>query len=306
MDDVSPFSAEAFAGLGDPILHIFAPELVDAIERAENPKPQGKVLKGAGVIPKHVNPNPLAFQHPSRATLVGATESGKTFFLINMLDQPKVVKKGTAELPKGVKTRKMWANYDVVVWLAPRFSLDQPVIKALKRKMGDQLRMFPVSVGEGLDEKQLNELNDLLDDNSKSNLQTAVVNDDLVAATTDKTTLQFLKELSISGRHRNASLITLTQRAFTAGSRTQRLQQDYWVLFRVGSSEVTQLLRQIFPIAWKRVFSEYQRATSTTKPGPYLMIDLKAARSPKADRRVLQFRVSALSNVVTGLDVGPE
>jgi len=265
-------------------------------EASEAVKP-AKVLSGKGVsvAPKHTNADVLAFQHPARSVLVGASESGKTFFLVNMIDRPHVVGKLNG------KTRHMWANYDAVVWMAPTFSIEQKVLKELKKKMGKQLTFIPVDVGDGIGPDGLNKLNEILDANSKAGIQTAVVNDDIAAATSDKLTLQMIKELAISGRHRNASLISLTQQAFTAKSRTTRLQTNYWVLFRVGASEVTQVARQLFPIQWREVFEAYKIATGRPKPGQYLMIDEKAALSQSPDKRILAFRDSALDNVVLGL-----
>lgn len=306
--NTSPFSAEAFTECTPlPFVMGFAGPggAIDERERRREEADKRKpVLRGGDVSPRYVNPDALAIQHPSRSVLLGATESGKTFFLVGMLDRKRIVPAGKVKLKRGQR-RKMWANFDRVIWLAPRFSIDQPVIKRLKRKMGDQLELVPVSVANGVGEAGAAKIMDQLKENSDAHLQTLVVNDDLAAATTDKATLQLIKELSISGRHLNTSITTLTQRAFTKGSRTARLQVNYWVIFRVGASEATAVLRQLYPIKWREVFAAWQKAVSSGKQGSYLMIDQKVALDPNASRRVLQFRDSALDNVVLGIDTDP-
>ena len=265
------------------------------LKAAENRRPTrttGPSLHGAGVEPKYANPKPLSFLHPSRSMLLGGTGSGKTFFLADMLEQ-------SSSVASNGKKRKFHGNWNKVYWLAPKFSAEQPVLKQLQKKLGGDLVLIPVEVGDGLDQDGVDALKAQLSKNNAAGIQSLVVNDDLAAVTTDKVTLQFISELAISGRHLNTSLATLTQRGFSAGSRTARLQLNYIVLFRIGASEVTAVLRQQFPIEWKTVFNLYKEALALNagKPGSYLLIDTDAETSP--GREALQFRANSLSTVIS-------
>lgn len=250
-------------------------------------------LRGGSVAPEYHNPDKLAIQHPSRSMLLGGTGVGKTFFVVNMLQRKH-------KLKIGKKSHTFHANWNRVMWIAPQFSIEQPILQeVLKKDLGDDLSFFAVSVAGGISEEDAKAINDQLQDNHSRGLQTLIVTDDLTAVTKDKRTLQFVDELAISGRHKSASLMTLTQRAFSTASRASRLQLNYLVLFRIGSSEVMTVLRQTFPDKAKEIYQLYEYAIRShkAKAGGYLMIDLDAPLVK--GRSNLEFRVNSLDTAAT-------
>ena len=104
-----------------------------------------------------------------------------------------------------------------------------------------------------------------------------------------------IKALFTRGRHRNLSVIFLTQNLFHQGkhSREISLNSDYLVLFKNprGASIVTNLARQMFDSEF--IKSAYKEATSQ-KPFSYLFVDLR-----QDTKDILRFRSDIFETVST-------
>ena len=189
------------------------------------------------------NPNQLGFIHPCRAIICGASGSGKTRFILEevMLD------------PK--------SPFDKVIFVAPKFSLEQEKLQKTKDLMGDRLILI-----EGLDETAIG---DELESSFYEGNQTLIVFDDLMNKKS-----RYMTDLFTSGRHRNASIMELTQRIFTDGRRTNRVNCDYYVIFNFGDQmEFKNLALQLEPRHFKELMVIYEDATED--PHGCLIIDTK-------------------------------
>ena len=100
------------------------------------------------------NPNPLGFIHPCRAIICGASGSGKTRFILEevILDDK--------------------SPFDKIIFVAPKFSLEQEKIQKTKDILGDKLVLI-----EGLDETKIGEE---LEESFYEGNQTLIVFDDLM------------------------------------------------------------------------------------------------------------------------------
>ena len=85
---------------------------------------------------------------------------------------------------------------------------------------------------------------------------------------------KYMTDLFTSGRHRNASIIELTQRIFTDGRRTNRVNCDYYIIFNFGDQmEFKNLALQLEPKHFKELVEIYNDATDD--PHGCLIIDTK-------------------------------
>ena len=191
---------------------------------------------------KYRNNNPFQLQHPFRAISVGSSNSGKTYSILKhiILDPHN--------------------PFDKVVWCAPKFSLEQSKIQEIKKKLGKKLILV-----EGLDEELLQKI---IDDKPKEE-QMLIVLDDLIS----KTDSQFIKDLFISGRHRNISTIEILQQIF-CGGRSHRLNSDYFILHSFpDKSEARRLLQQLDPKNAKMLCDCYDKSIQRDGGKGFLLID---------------------------------
>ena len=270
----------------------------EAKEKRERAKLAKKdVVKEATKGPrklKYRNPNPLLPQHPSRLCIAGATGTGKSFWLIDVLQHP--------DMP-----------WDRVLWVSPARSLRQPILQALKKKMGPRLEFIEADAALGPVGEERAKLEKLIKDGREAKtdpegkpikgdlgMQQLVVIDDLMNVSKDS----FFTDLFVSGRHDNLSVAELSQRVFLPGkgNRTRRLNCDYFILFHFSAlSEVRNLFAQLDPENQERVVHAYKRSVAGRPVGSYFMVDLISPRSTDPERRKLKYRDASLTKVYANL-----
>lgn len=191
---------------------------------------------------KKRNKNKLIWQHPFRAIVSGASGTGKTYWLLNQLQRKD-------------------SPFDRIIWAAPGYSLEQSKLENFYRNMKGN-----VDFVEGLDTEKIDEL---LNEYNEEGLQTVIVLDDLMYQENG-----YINNLFTSGRHKNASIIELTQRLFNSNkSRTNRLNTNYFVIFSYpDKSEFASLARQISPNNYKQIIKAYEDITKNKHRA--LIIDL--------------------------------
>ena len=201
-----------------------------------------EILQGSEI--KYRNTNPFQFQHPFKAISVGSSGSGKTYWLLkNILLDPHM-------------------PFDKVIWCAPLFSIEQPKLQSVKKKLGKKLVFV-----EGMDEEKLQELID----NKPKGEQWLIVFDDLIS----KTDTPLIKDLFISGRHKNISTIEILQCVYGSKSgRSHRLNSDYFVLHSFPDrSEARRLLQQLEPKNFQRLADCYEESIEKNGGHGCLIID---------------------------------
>lgn len=215
------------------------------------------------------NKNPLNFQHPYRAVISGASGTGKTLWIMNKLQQKD-------------------SPFDRVIWMAPEYSLTQNKMKIFKQNMGNKLKLI-----KGLDESKVDKL---IGEGFNNNIQQAIVIDDLMSDQNE-----WLSNLFTSGRHKNCSIIELTQRLFTGKhGRTNRLNTNYYVLFKYpDKSEFATLSRQLSPLNHKKLLNAYNIITD--KPHGCLIIDTNYHKIKHPNNKLLKYRDTDLNMVVEDL-----
>jgi hypothetical protein len=215
---------------------------------------------------KPINISPLMPQHPCRICLCGSSGTGKTKFLLDQLILSKD------------------SPWNMVIFCAPKFSLEQAKVQEAYKKLGPK-RMTLV---EGIDEGKISEI---LDSQHSQGKQTLIVFDDLMNKKS-----KFITDLFISGRHRNASIAELSQRIFTDGKRTNRLNTDYYVIFNFSDKlEMKNLASQLYPKDYKEVMQLYEDATQDMHGCLIVDTKWKAIKSP--DNKKLRFRKNKLDQI---------
>ena len=271
---------------------------------ASTPGPAAAMIAALPPKPLRRVQSRLVPRVPARMCLYGKTRSGKTYFLIKLLESP--------ENP-----------WDVVVWCAPKASLHQRQIKNLANMLNgtadtpDGSRLGPLSRGAGaagtvrrfytlegdtrvgLTPANAAVLDALTSAAHKNKLQVLVVFDDLMSSKCHQMT-----DLFTAGRHKGVSVATLQQRVFTGDNaeRTRRLNAEYHVIFDLGSvGQMEQLAMQLDRSSSPDVVDAYRQVMRRRTPGKYLLIDREAASSPDRTQRLLSYRDSALDRVFAGL-----
>ena len=191
----------------------------------------------------------FAFQHPFSMLVVGPTQSGKTDFVEQMLENPIL------HFPTDKDVQVIWFYNQ---W-QPRY---------------EAMRDLGVEFERGLPDwsESLHELN--------PEIHHILVFDDLMNQAVNS---PILSRLFTQGRHRNASVILLMQNMFPKGKYNTDISRNaqYLVLFRSPSDR-----KQINTIA-DRIFAEnrfkfmqvYSKATSV--PYGYVLIDNHPSTAPE-------------------------
>jgi hypothetical protein len=107
--------------------------------------------------------------------------------------------------------------------------------------------------------------------------------------------------LFTSGRHKNCSIIELTQRLFNSSkSRTNRLNTNYFVIFAFGDlQEFTNLARQINPLKYKEIIKVYKNIVENRHH--CMIIDLNYHILNVVNKKYLKFRDTQLNNCIINL-----
>lgn len=216
----------------------------------------------------------LTFPQPTSFILAGKSGSGKTHFLLEFL-------KNHRSLGHDQSYQKAFICYrEEQAGLYTR-------IAEYMTNPGSEVHMFQGQIPEDLYDRL---------DPKVSNL---VLIDDLYTEGFNSNTV---KQLFISGRHRNATVIMTTQNIFPAGTkhaRTISLNANYIVLFRTRDlSQLGILSRQALGES-RKGFLEAAFLDATKPRGGYLLLDLSAAQSNDA----LRVRTNVLSGDVRDLVV---
>jgi hypothetical protein len=188
------------------------------------------------------------FKHPFTCLICGPTQSGKTEFMLELLQNLSTMVTPTP-------TRIIWCYGE---W---------------QNKLGQLPKS--VRLSEGLagihdinpEEKNLLILDDLMDEAGEASE---------------------VSELFTKGsHHRNLSVVFITQNLFHQGKkmRTISLNAHYFVLFKNprDAGQIRHLATQLFPGQTKYLVDAYKQATS--RPHGYLLLDL--TQSTPDNRRVL-------------------
>ena len=216
----------------------------------------------AGEI-EYRNPNMILLQHPSRTVISGASGTGKTYWLMKLLQHKD-------------------SPFDRVIWAAPDFSLEQQKMKNFKKNLGRKLVLI-----KGIDKPKIDKL---VDQGFKDGLQQVIVFDDLMSEEDD-----WMSKLFTSGRHKNCSIIELTQQLFTGKyGRTNRLNTNYFVLFKFNDkSEFKRLAQQISPMHYKELTEAYTKVTD--KKNGCLIIDTLYHQIDHPNSKYLKYRDTDLN-----------
>ena len=193
------------------------------------------------VIPKssrktYYNPDPLMPQHPFRLCISGATGTGKTNLLLNIIER--------------------CANFTKIYLYAKK--LDEPLYE------------FLIKHYSKVDENLITCSNDIADvispDDIDEKHQTLIIFDDMIC----EANLKSCEELFIRGRKQNASIAFLSQSYFHV-PKSVRLNSDYFIFLRINDKrEIIEIKKgQIIPDFENKII-QYTR-----KPYDFLMLDLK-------------------------------
>lgn len=254
----------------------------DVADPAAPPKEGVAAVKPVKPKKKQPSKPPEIFpMPPMRMMLYGGTGTGKTHFLLNTILYSK------------------HSPWDRVLWVAPKFSLEQPSLEEAQKKLKDRLIRIEGDTQLGIVAPHDAKLEAAVEQGHIDDLAQLVVFDDLMSSKS-----RLLTDLFTSGRHRGVSVAVLNQRIFTgtAGDRTRRLNADWFVLFHLGGTgEVGTLAQQLDRETWKEVTAAYKQAVEGKPLGSYLLIDKLAARSTDPKIRSLQYRDSSLTRVFPDL-----
>ena len=196
------------------------------------------------------------FRHKFSLLVVGPTQSGKTYFVQQILENNRIV----YEEQKSIR----------IFWYYNQW---QECYEKLKKSLGKSIR-FERGV------PKLSE--DLCEINARYN--NIIILDDLMAEATDS---PVVSRLFTQGRHRNASVILLLQNMFPKGKYNTDISRNaqYLALFRSPSD------RKQIGIIGERMFDKNRvhfmnaHYKETEKPYGYLLVDNKPGTP--ADKQIL-------------------
>jgi len=195
----------------------------------------------------------FCFKHPFSMLVVGPTQSGKTYFVEQMLTSPHLM-----DFPPKKEVQVTWF-----------YNQWQPRYKKLKKTLGPQITF----------EQGLPDLSDDLREINPKNHHVLVF-DDLMSQAVDS---PILSRLFTQGRHRNASVILLMQNMFPKGKYNTDISRNaqYLVLFRSPSDrkQVNIMAERIFAKDRPKFMQVYSKATQV--PYGYVLIDNQPCTAPE-------------------------
>ena len=194
---------------------------------------------------KYFNPNKLVPQHPYRLCVIGASNTGKTNVLMNIIEQSK--------------------NFHKIYLYAKK--INEPLYQCfidvwLKRSQQKEINLLEYSndFKDTIDIKDINET-----------IQNLVIFDDMVT----ESNLDRVSELFIRGRKSNCSMIFITQSYFDTPTQV-RVNSDYFIFTRnLQGNQLTQVAKDQSGFLSIDEFKELYRA-ATTCGYDFFMIDLQS------------------------------
>ena len=191
------------------------------------------------------------FRHKFSLLVVGPTQSGKTYFVQQILENKRIV----YEEQKSIR----------ILWYYNQW---QECYEKLKKSLGKSI-LFERGVPE------LSE--DLCEVNARYN--NIIILDDLMAEATDS---PVVSQLFTQGRHRNASVILLLQNMFPKGKYNTDISRNsqYLALFRSPSDrkQIGIIAERMFDKNRVHFMNAYYKETE--KPYGYLLVDNKPGTPP--------------------------
>ena len=196
------------------------------------------------------------FHHKFSLLVVGPTQSGKTYFVQQILENNRIV------YEEQKSTRIFWY-----------YNQWQECYEKLKKSLGKSIRF----------ERGVPELSeDLCEINARYN--NIIILDDLMAEATDS---PVVSRLFTQGRHRNASVILLLQNMFPKGKYNTDISRNalYLALFRSPSDrkQIGIIADHMFDKNRVHFMNAYYKETE--KPYGYLLVDNKPGTPP--DNQIL-------------------
>lgn len=210
--------------------------------------------------------SPILPPHPFRGLVTGSSGSGKTHWVISHW----ILNKDTP--------------FDRVIWCSTPSSLKQEKLVRLKKAMPDAINFV-----EGI---KPDEIRELIKKGHGAKEQTLIVFDDLIGCCRHP----YISELFTSGRHLNCSTIQILQQIFAAGTRTHRLNTDWYYIARFGDQrELSTLAHQLSvdKLGAEKIVEAYKQSLETGGKYPYMFIDGQSRHKPNLDE--LAFRGNSLS-----------
>ena len=196
------------------------------------------------------------FRHKFSLLVVGPTQSGKTYFVQQILENNRIM------YEEQKSTRIFWY-----------YNQWQECYEKLKKSLGKSIRF----------ERGVPELSeDLCEINARYN--NIIILDDLMAEATDSAVVS---RLFTQGRHRNASVILLLQNMFPNGKYNADISRNaqYLALFRSPSDrkQIGIIADRMFDKNRVHFMNAYYKETE--KPYGYLLVDNKPGTPP--DNQIL-------------------
>ncbi len=206
---------------------------------------QGDVFKTTPILKTEAYPE-FKFRHKFSLLVVGPTQSGKTYFVQQILESKAILFE---------KSRPM-----NILWC---YNQHQNCYDAMKRKFGSKIYFF----------RGLPKFSDNLEEIDPK-VNNIIVLDDLMAEASDS---PLVAGLFTQGRHRNASVILMLQNMFPKGKYNTDISRNaqYMALFRSPSDrkQIGIIGERMFDKNRDRFMSAYYKETE--KPYGYLLVDNK-------------------------------
>lgn len=200
----------------------------------------------------------MPFMFPANICLYGATQSGKTSFVVRLIDHADVM---FTEIPRRIM-------YCYGAWQNAYESL---------------AKLTNITMHEGVPTRAT------IDEFSFDKVPTLLILDDLLADIVNNKEVQHY--VTVMSHHNNMSIIMLMQSIFPKGNcaRTISLNCHYMILFsnKRDGNQVKVLGAQLMPGRTKYFMDSYNKATS--KEWGYLVVDIHPRSDPAYELRTRIF-----------------
>ena len=239
----------------------------DDIRKFAEAPSNDQLLKKLDKKADNVPAEPFEFQHPWRGSIVGASGTGKTRWLIRYL---------------------LEFDYDAIIWVTNKVSAEQGDLKILKQKYGKFLTV--ISVVKNID---ADEITSKLKAGKAKKWKQIVVFDDLIHIAHKP----FIMTAFTGFRHYGCSVVEILQQIFPDKTRSHRLNSDVFVIFKFSmSGEVKRLAVQLYEDKDKveEVVDMYKQVTGRNIHS-CLIIDIK---SEPMDGVPLTFRDTKVNCII--------